>query len=317
MNSTSSVPLVPHLRGTPAHTPLPTPGPAPGPSSNPLATAPTTAKSAANESPATHATPAIFDDKISADVFGSRRALASASLATYITPEQIKDDLERFCSDPEILTAFYAETQAALLAAAAAQHPDHQGSDTPQPSAEVEREGSSDVGATLAPESAQQVPTGVKERDVGPFSPTPQQTQQQQRKRGSIAPTGSSLLRPVMESESDSDVEDLRLGGGGGGVLGKIPEMRLPESLHGTSGAIGRFWGAVGKEKEKESGNGSGKKGGWEGRVGCICTTILGDGVDKCSIRIKLDHWNIVASHVCLWKGTLGWYFFNNHLIQQ
>ncbi len=52
--------------------------------------------------------------KISADVFGSRRALGTSSLATYVTTEQIKDDLEGFCRDSEKLEAFYKDATAAI-----------------------------------------------------------------------------------------------------------------------------------------------------------------------------------------------------------
>ena len=47
--------------------------------------------------------------RVTADVFGNRAALASSGFATYITPEQIKDDLETFTSSPSKLEAFYRE----------------------------------------------------------------------------------------------------------------------------------------------------------------------------------------------------------------
>jgi DEP domain-containing protein 5 len=239
INSTSSVPLAPHLRGTPAHTPLATPGPTQAPASDPLAAAPTTSRPAStagtanNDNNGTHATPTIFDDKISADVFGSRRALASASLATYITPEQIKDDLERFCSDADILNAFYAETQANLAAAAVAdaaqvqqaqQDADQDGSDRQQ------------IGKRSTPSSPA--------LGMAPGSQTPKQ---KKRNSGSGPATSSSLLRPVSEKDLDEVPEN-------GGLLGGIPEMKLPESLHGGR----RFWGSVSGATPRRRGEGSG-----------------------------------------------------------
>jgi DEP domain-containing protein 5 len=47
--------------------------------------------------------------RASADVFGNRAALASSGLASYITPEQIKDELEAFASSASTLEAFYRE----------------------------------------------------------------------------------------------------------------------------------------------------------------------------------------------------------------
>ena len=52
--------------------------------------------------------------KISADVFGSRRALGTSGLLQYVTPEQIKDDLEDFCRDSAKLEAFYKEVTASI-----------------------------------------------------------------------------------------------------------------------------------------------------------------------------------------------------------
>ena len=47
--------------------------------------------------------------RASADVFGNRAALASSGLASYITPEQIKDELEAFACSASTLEAFYRE----------------------------------------------------------------------------------------------------------------------------------------------------------------------------------------------------------------
>jgi hypothetical protein len=245
-----------------------------------------------------HATPAIFDDKISADVFGSRRALASASLATYITPEQIKDDLERFCSDPDILNAFYAETQAALIAAAAANASDHETSnngDNGSPAAPDRK------GSGSKPHSRPQTPLQVaRDKELAAVLSSPSlsssprvqaqraaaaQPQQQggalnnhnnnnNKKRNSSivgVRTGSSLLRPVAET----DLEELTRGNGGAGIggggaagglggLGGIPEMRLPESLQGNGNAS-RFWG-VGRRRVADPGGGTEGKEGTEGR---------------------------------------------------
>lgn len=51
----------------------------------------------------------IIQPRASADVFGNRAALMSSGFAAYITPEQIKDDLEAFASSAPKLEAFYRE----------------------------------------------------------------------------------------------------------------------------------------------------------------------------------------------------------------
>lgn len=58
--------------------------------------------------------------KITADVLGTRRALIASGLTHYVTPEQIKDDIESFCQDAEQLELFYQEVTAALPAQQAA-----------------------------------------------------------------------------------------------------------------------------------------------------------------------------------------------------
>ena len=60
-----------------------------------------------------------------AEVFGSRKALSAAGYASFVTPEQIKDDLETFCENKEKLEMFYRE-----VTAMAAAHPKEKG--TPQ-----------------------------------------------------------------------------------------------------------------------------------------------------------------------------------------
>ncbi|KEF53934.1 uncharacterized protein A1O9_09729 [Exophiala aquamarina CBS 119918] len=57
---------------------------------------------------------------ILADTFGSRRALVASGFSHYVTPEQIKDDLETFCNDKNRLEAFYREVTATLPQSAAA-----------------------------------------------------------------------------------------------------------------------------------------------------------------------------------------------------
>ncbi|KAI1615708.1 hypothetical protein EDD36DRAFT_433480 [Exophiala viscosa] len=53
--------------------------------------------------------------QFTADVFGSaRQALMTSTLSQYVTPEQIKDGLERFCCDKECLEEFYREVTATL-----------------------------------------------------------------------------------------------------------------------------------------------------------------------------------------------------------
>lgn len=53
--------------------------------------------------------------RASADVFGNRTALASSGLSAYITPEQIKDELETFASSASRLEAFYREVANTLV----------------------------------------------------------------------------------------------------------------------------------------------------------------------------------------------------------
>jgi DEP domain-containing protein 5 len=48
--------------------------------------------------------------RASSDVLGSTDALNASDIATSITPEQIKDELEQFCHDAKKLQAFYKET---------------------------------------------------------------------------------------------------------------------------------------------------------------------------------------------------------------
>jgi hypothetical protein len=59
----------------------------------------------------------LVQARASADVFGNRAALTSSGFATYITPEQIKDELETFASSASKLEAFYREVNNALAGA--------------------------------------------------------------------------------------------------------------------------------------------------------------------------------------------------------
>lgn len=59
----------------------------------------------------------LVQPRASADVFGNRAALAASGFATYITPEQIKDDLEAFASSVPKLEAFYREVSNMLAGA--------------------------------------------------------------------------------------------------------------------------------------------------------------------------------------------------------
>ena len=77
-------------------------GPSPSSSSNTPATA----------GPTSTTTPA--SGGVLADTFGSRRALIASGFSHYVTPEQIKDDLEVFCSDKDRLELFYREVTATL-----------------------------------------------------------------------------------------------------------------------------------------------------------------------------------------------------------
>lgn len=58
------------------------------------------------QNPSPHPSPLV---RASSDVLGSRDALNASGMAGFITPEQIKDELEEFCHDAEKLTAFYKE----------------------------------------------------------------------------------------------------------------------------------------------------------------------------------------------------------------
>ena len=60
--------------------------------------------------PSPQASPMV---RASSDVLGSKAALATSGMATYITPEQIFWDLEEFCNDVIKLEAFYKEVAAA------------------------------------------------------------------------------------------------------------------------------------------------------------------------------------------------------------
>ena len=60
--------------------------------------------------PSPQASPMV---RASSDVLGSKAALATSGMATYITPEQIFWDLEEFCNDAVKLEAFYKEVAAA------------------------------------------------------------------------------------------------------------------------------------------------------------------------------------------------------------
>ena len=58
---------------------------------------------------AASATPMV---RATADVFGNKAALKAGGMATYITPEQIKWDLEDFCSDKSALEQFFKDVAA-------------------------------------------------------------------------------------------------------------------------------------------------------------------------------------------------------------
>ena len=138
----------------------------------------------------------------SADVFGPRRPGPNA-LSTFITPEQIKDDIEKFCSDPAALTTFYAETQALLAQAA---------------NAATSSAAPADGSSTPRQQALSSVPgtpvSGGVDRDM----PSAER-RERDKKRASIVATGSSLLRPVAEHDLEA-VPVL-------GALSGIPEMRL------------------------------------------------------------------------------------------
>ncbi|KIX92935.1 uncharacterized protein Z520_11411 [Fonsecaea multimorphosa CBS 102226] len=130
----------------------------------------TATPSASGALPAPPATP-----KVTADVLGTRRALIASGFGQFVTPEQIKDQLEAFCSDKARLEVFYREVTEKLPA----QHP-------------ALREHERHVGG------------GGGGPSIG-------------RDRGyRTAGTGSSLLRPIREPETETG----------------IPEFRLPDPLN-------------------------------------------------------------------------------------
>lgn len=231
VNSTSSVPLAHpltrlHPSITTAATPVVTPGPRPtsshGPISTVFAASPSPRPQRSSDGPTEPID--LHTQHASADVFGpSRRGAPS----TFITPEQIKDDLERFCTDPTSLQAFYDETRQALIAeaqatAAAASanlHPTQQGQQAPS------------LPGTPVSNPADKESTADKER------------RERDKKRGSIIATGSSLLRPVAETDFEVDGSEADAGMGS---LSGIPEMRLPESVHGHGHGQGGGGGSKG-----------------------------------------------------------------------
>ncbi|KIW87506.1 uncharacterized protein Z519_11829 [Cladophialophora bantiana CBS 173.52] len=132
--------------------------------------------------------------KVTADVLGTRRALIASGFTHYVTPEQIKDDLEAFCGDKDRLELFYREVSATLPA---------------QQAALRERERDREHGGYVGGPS------------IG-------------RDRGyRTAGTGSSLLRPIREPETER----------------AIPEFRLPDPLN------------VGLKRKDRTGSGSGSVG--------------------------------------------------------
>ena len=62
------------------------------------------------QQPSPQASPRVY---ASSDVLGSKAAMATSGMATYITPEQIFWELEDFCKDKAKLEAFYKEVAAA------------------------------------------------------------------------------------------------------------------------------------------------------------------------------------------------------------
>ncbi|OAP57199.1 hypothetical protein AYL99_07937 [Fonsecaea erecta] len=117
------------------------------------------------------AAPPTTPPKVTADVLGTRRALIASGFTHYVTPEQIKDDLEAFCSDKERLDLFYREATATLPAQHAALR-------------ERERERERD-----------------HERYVGVGRDRGYRT----------AGTGSSLLRPIREPDAETGIPEFRL----------------------------------------------------------------------------------------------------------
>jgi DEP domain-containing protein 5 len=217
MNSTASVPLAARLNSSinGAASPLTTSG---GPAANTHLPTISTALAQQPESSSHH-----NQQQVTADVFGPWRPMPNA-LAQFITPEQIKDDLEKFCHDAGTLEAFYADTLAAMA----------QQADTTNVSAGNLTPIQSGRRSTVGSVPGTPV-SNAADRDKDPASA------ERNKKRGSVAMTGSSLLRPVAESELDRTGSD----GSGGGTSG-IPEMQLPESVQGGKSGWGLGLGRKG-----------------------------------------------------------------------
>lgn len=135
--------------------------------------------------------------KVTADVLGTRRALAASGVfSQFVTPESIKDDLEAFCGDPARLDGFYKEVSALL------------------PVAQPQMNGTTDP-SELVP--------GVVEAS----SSQTQQSQTPARLR--TAKTGSSLLRPIREPAAGPFLGVEPEGESGAHAVAEIPEFKLPD----------------------------------------------------------------------------------------
>lgn len=154
-------------------------GPFASPLIRPLSTAlipPSNPSSSTNVSTSTTTTSTVSSSSVqppaTADVLGTRRALISSGFSQYITPEQIKNDLESFCSDKDRLETFFREVTATLPAQAATRERERQG---------------------------QGAAAGGGDRGMGV-------------ERGArTGSTSSSLLRPIREPESERVIPEFRL----------------------------------------------------------------------------------------------------------
>jgi DEP domain-containing protein 5 len=133
--------------------------------------------------------------KITADVLGTRRARIASGLTHYVTPEQIKEDLETMCQDVQLLDDFYREVTATL---------------STQGLAVRDRDPEKEAEASDAMMLNNGSNGGIK---VGNLK--------EARARTNTGRTGSSLLRPIREPDEDKGAD--------------IPDLVLPEAKYGRA----------------------------------------------------------------------------------
>ncbi|OCT44625.1 Vacuolar membrane-associated protein iml1 [Cladophialophora carrionii] len=170
--------------------------------------------------------------KITADVLGTRRALIASGLTHYVTPEQIKDDIESFCQDVAQLDDFYKEVTATLLPALQASL----------------RDGTAAVAAAASSSSPQM---GASMSSITTTNVNGNGNGKEARVR--TGKTSSSLLRPLREPVTVSEGIGMGMG------VETIPEFKLP----------GPKYGPVRKQQAETGGTG-GSGGGVSAEQGAI-----------------------------------------------